>query len=181
MTQAFVSVGSNINPSANVRAAIRALALHMPVIAISTVYRTDAEGPPGQPFFYNCVVEIRTETAPQSLKTLVLRRIESDLGRRRTADKYAPRTIDLDLILYGELVLDKSGLVLPDPHIAYRSFLAIPLSELAPELKLPGTASRIADLAANLPSNTIHPLAAYTKRLRTDIKGAMSRAWSAEE
>ena len=168
-----MAVGSNINPAANVRAAIRALALHAPIVAISTVYRTEPEGRPGQPSFYNCVLEIRTEMRPQELKSQVLRRIEADLGRQRTADKYAPRTIDLDLILYGDLVLDTSGLVLPDPQIARRPFLAVPLSELAPGLKLPGSDSKVVELAAKLPLDTMHPLTAYTGRLRTEIKGSI--------
>lgn len=172
MTRSFVAVGSNINPRENMRAAIRALALHTPIIAISTVYDTEPEGPPGQPAFYNCVVEIRTELHPHELKFQVLRRIEADLGRQRTADKYAPRSIDLDLILYGGLVLNTSDLVLPDPQIAHRPFLAVPLSELAPDLKLPGTTSKMAELAAKLPLDKLHPLAAYTERLRTDMKGA---------
>ncbi len=168
----FVAVGSNIDPPVNVRAAIRGLALHTCIVAMSTVYRTEPEGRSGQPSFYNCVVEVRTEMRPQEFKFQVLRRIEADLGRQRTADKYAPRTIDLDLILYGDLVLVTSDLVLPDPQIAHRPFLAVPLSELAPDLKLPGTTSKMAELAAKLPSDKLRPLTAYTSRLRTDIKGA---------
>jgi len=170
MARAFVAVGSNIKPAANVRAALRAIALHAPIIAISTVYRTEPEGRPGQPSFYNCVVEIRTKMRPQELKSRVLRRIEADLGRRRTADKFAPRTIDLDLILYDDLVLDTGELVLPDPLIARRPFLAVPLSELAPDLKLPGTASTMAKLAAKLPLDKMRPLAAYTRRLRSEVR-----------
>lgn len=173
MTRAFVAVGSNIKPSLNVRAALRALALRAPIVAISTVYRTEPEGRPGQPSFYNCVVEIRTEMRPQKLKSQVLRRIEADLGRRRTADKYAPRTIDLDLILYGNLVMDTRELVLPDPQIARRPFLAVPMSELAPDLKLPGTTAKMAELAAKLPVDGMRPLAAYTGRLRTEINGSI--------
>jgi 2-amino-4-hydroxy-6-hydroxymethyldihydropteridine diphosphokinase len=172
MDRAFVAVGSNINPPENVRAALRALALHTPIVAISTVYRTEPEGRSGQASFYNCVVEIRTEMRPHELKFRVLRRIEADLGRQRTADKNAPRTIDLDLILYGDLVLNTDDLVLPDPQVAHRPFLAVPLSELAPDLKLPGTTSKMAELAARLPSDKLCPLTAYTGRLRTEIKHA---------
>ena len=104
MARAFVAIGSNIDAAANVRAAVRALALRMPVVAISTVYRTEPEERPEQPPFYNCVVEINAEIAPLELKFQVLRPIEEALERRRTSDKYAPRTIDLDLILYDDLV-----------------------------------------------------------------------------
>ena len=172
-TQAFVAVGSNINPAVNVQAAIRALTLHTSIIAVSNVYYTEPEGPPGQPSFYNCVLEIRTASTPEALKTQVLRHIEADLGRRRTVDKFAPRTIDLDLIVYGDLVLDTPDLVLPDPQIRHRPFLAVPLSELAPDMKLPGTASSLAELAANLPSGGLRPLTAYTERLRSIVNDAL--------
>ncbi len=169
MTRAFVAVGSNVRPARNVRAALRALASRVSLKAVSTVYRTKAEGRPGQPDFYNCVVELETDLSPQSLKSSVLRRIESDLGRRRTADKFAPRTIDLDLILYGELILNTQTLTLPDPQIPHRAFLAIPLTELAPDLKLPGTRVRIAKLASHLPQDRMRPLPGYTARLRAGL------------
>lgn len=170
MARAFVAVGSNINPAVNVRAAIRALALQVQVIAISTIYRTEPEGRPEQSPFYNCVVEIKTDRSPQTLKFQLLRGIEAGLGRRRTSDKDAPRTLDLDLILYDDLVLNTNGLVLPDPDIARRPFLAVPLSELAPDLVLAGTLTPIAELVASLPRVKLRPLRAYTARLRRDIR-----------
>ncbi len=170
MARAFVAVGSNVNPALNVRAAIRALALQVQVNAISTMYRTEPEGRRDQPSFYNCVVEITTGLAPQFLKFQVLRGIEAELARQRTSDKDAPRTIDLDLILYDDLVLNTRGLVLPDPDIARRPFLAVPLNELAPGLVLPGTRTVVAELAADLPRVKMRPLRAYTKRLRQEIQ-----------
>lgn len=169
MARVFVAAGSNLHPRANMRAALCALAKHTPLVAISTVYRTKPEGRPDQPDFYNCVVEIRTETKPSVLKFQVLRQIEADLGRQRSSDKYAARTIDLDLILYGDLVMETSDLVLPDPDIVLRSFLAIALSELAPDLRLPGTNRRLREIAADFPFDKLHPLRAYTRRLREDI------------
>ncbi len=169
MTRAFVSVGSNIDPATHVCAALRALASRVQVTAISTVYRTRSESRPDQPPFYNCVIEIRTGFSPQTLKFQVLRGIEAELGRRRTRDKNAPRTIDLDLILYGDLVLKTARLVLPDPDIVRRSFLALPLMELAPDLVLPGTQWRLAGLAARLPRIGLRPLLAYTRALRRDV------------
>jgi len=171
MARAFVAIGSNIDAAANVRAAVRALALRMPVVAISTVYRTEPEERPEQPPFYNCVVEINAEIAPLELKFQVLRPIEEALERRRTSDKYAPRTIDLDLILYDDLVLNCGGLVLPDPEIASRFFLAVPLAEVAPGLILPGTGLRISRVAAALAQDKAQPLKAYTALLRRDIRG----------
>jgi len=168
MARAFVAIGSNIDPAANVRKAIRELSLQEGVIAISTVYLSEPEGGLTQPSFYNCVVALETETPPQQLKR-VLRDIEARLGRVRTSDKFAARSADLDLILYDGVVLDTPDLLLPDPEIAARPFLAIPLSELAPDLALPGTGARISELAARLPKDTIRPLGAYTARLRRTL------------
>ncbi len=171
MARAFVAVGSNINPAANVQAAVRALAARVQVAAISTVYLTEPENRPDQPPFYNCVVEINAAISPRSLKFRVLRRIEAELGRERTADKYAPRTIDLDLILYDDVVLKTPGLVLPDPDIARRAFLAVPLSELAPDLVPAGTRTTVGELAARLRAVGLRPLRAYTRRLRSLLAG----------
>ena len=169
MVRAFVAVGSNINPAVNVRAAIRALASEAQVTAISTVYLSEPESRPDQSPFYNGVVEIKTGLSPQALKFQVLRGIEARLGRQRTPDKEAARTIDLDLILYDDLVLKTSGLVLPDPDIARRPFLAVPLSELAPDLVLAGTQASVAELVTGLPPVRLRPLRAYTARLRRDL------------
>jgi len=158
MAQAFVAVGSNINPEVNVRAAVRLLAERVQIAAVSTVYRTEPEGPPGQPSFYNCVIEVTTDIPAHEFKFKVLRAIESELGRQRTSDKYAPRPIDLDLILYDDLVLNADGLVLPDPDIRNRPFLAVPLAELAPGLTLPGTNVRIAELATALRTDKMQPV-----------------------
>src|SRR5512143_1899534 len=125
MVRAFVGIGSNIDPAQNVRAALRCLARQTRLVAISTVYLTEPLGRPEQAPYYNCVAEIATDVPPTELKYGMLRGIEDALGRRRTQDKYAPRTIDLDLLAYGDLVLDTEGMRLPDPDILQRPFLAI--------------------------------------------------------
>lgn len=170
MARAFISVGSNINPAENVRKAIYLLGLQARVVGVSTVYRTEPAGRPEQPLYYNCVVEIETEAPPAKLKHQILRRIEEDLGRKRSEDKYAHRTIDLDLIVYDDLALETDDLTLPDPQILHRPFLAIPLCELAPELPLPGLNRRIEEVAAALPRGSMKPLESYTKLLRSDIR-----------
>ncbi|MBZ5497857.1 MAG: 2-amino-4-hydroxy-6-hydroxymethyldihydropteridine diphosphokinase [Acidobacteriia bacterium] len=167
--RAFIAVGSNIRPEENVRTALLALARQEQIVAVSTIYRTEPEGRPDQPDFYNCVVEIKTDKTPEALKYQVLRRIEAGLGRQRTSDKFAPRTIDLDLMLYDDLVLDTDSLVLPDPEIASRAFLAACLSELAPDMTLPGTTSWVTELAARLPQDHMHPLEDYTAQIRRDM------------
>jgi 2-amino-4-hydroxy-6-hydroxymethyldihydropteridine diphosphokinase len=169
MARAFISIGSNIDPETNVRDAVRRLGSTARVTAISTVYRTKPVGPPGQPWFYNCVVKIETDLAPRELKFRQLRRIESELGRTRGSDKFAARTIDLDLLLYDELVMTTPDLILPDPDILERPFLAIPLHELAPGLVLPGSGLHIREVAASMSTNAMKPLAAYTEHLRKEF------------
>jgi len=169
MARAFVAIGSNIDQAASVEKAVQLLNRHAAITGLSTVYRTEGIGTPGQAHFYNCVVEIRTSLPPLDLKFRVLRQIESRLGRERTADKYAARTIDLDLVIYDDLVLKSEDLVLPDPEISCRFFIATPLAELAPDLRLPGNGARITDVAAALPMNDAQPLYSYTAQLRRGL------------
>jgi len=169
MTRAFIGVGSNIEPVTNTEHAIRLLARETQVTSVSMVYLTEAEGRPGQPPYYNCVVEIKTDLPPAELKHRVLRGIEAMLGRVRMEDKYAARTIDLDLILYDELVVTSDDLTLPDPEIVRRPFLAVPLRELIPGVTLPGSGLCIDDIAASFRGNPMKPLANYTEQIRKDI------------
>jgi len=164
-----VGIGSNIDPAENVERAVRLLSAAVQVRGISTVYQTEAVGRPGQPLYYNCVVEIETDLPPAELKQRELRRIEHALGRVRGSDIHAARTIDLDLLLYDRLVSTTPGLTLPDPDIVRRSFLAVPLHELAPSLALPGSDLHIREIAAALPQEGMKPLHDYTERLRKEF------------
>ncbi len=134
---AFVSVGSNIDPPGNIACALTQLARRVDLLGMSTFYRTAPIGPAGRGDFVNGVCRVRTEIGPRALKYDVLRDIEARLGRVRTADRYAPRPIDLDLLLYGEARIDQPGLTIPDPDIS-RPFITACLLELAPNLRLPG-------------------------------------------
>jgi 2-amino-4-hydroxy-6-hydroxymethyldihydropteridine diphosphokinase len=167
VTRAFIGVGSNIEPAANVRKALQAMSDEMRVIAESTVYETEAESRPEQPPYYNCVVEVDTKTPPLELKRQ-LRAIEERLGRRRSEDRYAPRPIDLDLLLYDDLALQSEELTLPDPEVERRAYLAVALAELAPEMSLPGRTETIAELARRLPHEGMRPLEDYTSALRKE-------------
>jgi dihydroneopterin aldolase/2-amino-4-hydroxy-6-hydroxymethyldihydropteridine diphosphokinase len=175
MARAFIAIGSNIDPAANVRLAIGRLGQKVRLVGVSTVYRTEALSRPGaqagplQPPYYNCVVEIETFVPPLELKQGILRPIEDSLGRLRSEDKFAPRTIDLDLIVYGDLEMDEGGLKLPDPEIMERPFLAIPLYELAPGLEL-GSNRSIASIASGLPQGGMQPLKEYTRQLQQDLE-----------
>ncbi len=169
MARAFVSAGSNIDPETNVKEAVRRLSRLVMVKAVSTVYRTAPVGPSGQQHYYNCVIEIDTDLPPLMLKTDVLRPLEAAGGRLRTGDKYASRPIDLDLILYDDLIIKSEELVLPDPDILSRPFLAIALHELAPGLVVPGSGVRIEDIAATASRYSMEPLQLYTELIRKDI------------
>lgn len=169
MTRAFVSIGSNIDPEENVKKALLLLSGLTTVRAVSTVYLTEAEDRPEQPSYYNCVVEIETELPAVDVKHHILRRIEAELGRIRTKDRYAARTIDLDLVLYDELVTQTEDLTLPDPDIARRPYLALPLHELSPGLMMPGSGKPIHKVAAALSGKAMKPLEGYTELLRKEL------------
>jgi 2-amino-4-hydroxy-6-hydroxymethyldihydropteridine diphosphokinase len=151
----FLSLGSNIDPDRNLEAALALLREAVDVRAVSRVYETEPVSGARGPTFLNAAVEIRTPLAPRELKRDVLRRIEERLGRVRVPDKSAPRTIDLDLTLYGDLARDLGGLVLPDPSSSTRAYVAIPLSELAPELRHPVTGETLREIAARLADETV--------------------------
>jgi len=150
-TTALIALGSNIEPRANLERALECLARELHVEAVSGLWESEAHGAPGAPRFLNAAVRISCVLPPVSLKRL-LRRIEANLGRRRQGDRNAPRTIDLDLALYGSLVIDDpaTGLRLPDPEIRRRAYLALPLAEVGPELPHPETGELLADIAARL-------------------------------
>ncbi len=170
MARAFISAGSNMDPGVNMKKALIELARHMRISGISTVYLTEPEGRPGQPKFYNCVIEVDSGIPPKDLKYKVLRRIEDSLGRKRGEDKCAERPIDLDLILYDDLVIDSDAIRLPDTQILVRPFIAIPLRELSPGLVLPGLNISIDDIAERLDASGMKPLEDYTESLRREIR-----------
>ncbi len=166
---AFIAVGSNVLPEDNVPRALARLRTHLSIVAVSTFYRTTAVGRPGQPDFVNGVVAIRTARPPREVKFDVLRRIEAELGRVRTADKYAARTIDLDLLLYGTMVVDTPDLHLPDATIRSYPFVAIPLLELACDLILPDTRTPLSEEAVIKSGAGMYPLPDLTASLRRVI------------
>jgi 2-amino-4-hydroxy-6-hydroxymethyldihydropteridine diphosphokinase len=169
MPRAFIGIGSNIAPEKNIREALRLLATSAPIMSISTFYREPAIDRPSEPDFYNGVVAIDTDLPPMTLKLKLLRKIEAALGRRRSADKYASRTIDLDLLVYGDLVVSNKQLTLPDPDILIRAFVAVPLCEIAPELLLPGLGVPIREVAERLPKESMQPLPEFTRSLHSEF------------
>ncbi len=132
---AFIALGSNMKPQPNVQAALQLLLQRLTVTGISTFCQTLPIGAPGQPPFVNGMCQIRTDLTPWQLSVQVLRPIESQLGRIRTTDKFAPRPMDLDLILYNDLILDNDGIELPHPDIV-RPFVWMPILELLNKIPL---------------------------------------------
>lgn len=155
--EAFVAVGSNIAPHENIVRAMEALLRRVPVFAVSTFYRTPPIGRPEQDAYRNGVFGLRTSMAPRDLKFEVLRVVERDLGRVRSEDAFAPRTIDLDLAIHGDCVEHSEELELPDPDIRTRAFVAVPLLELAPTLRLPDTGEPLAELVTAAMRASLRP------------------------
>jgi dihydroneopterin aldolase/2-amino-4-hydroxy-6-hydroxymethyldihydropteridine diphosphokinase len=169
---AFIAVGSNIEPEKNIPLALEKLTRHVDVQATSTFYRTKPLGKENQPVFYNGVWQIQTKIPPRELKFNVLRRIEEQLGRVRTTDRYVPRPIDLDLILYGNALIDETDLCVPDRDITTRSFIAIPLLELAPEFIIPGSKERLSSLGIARAKGDMEVLVGVTETLRQRVAHA---------
>lgn len=135
MARAYVSVGSNVDREAQVRAAIRILKERFGPLIVSPVYETRAVGFEGDPFF-NLVVGLDTDLSPQEL-VASLKSIERERGRGIEDNGFGPRTLDLDLLLYGDLVLDAGGIELPRHEILHHAFVLGPLADIAPDLRHP--------------------------------------------
>ncbi len=166
MVDAYIGVGSNIDAEINIPKALEHLQHYVNVIAVSTVYRTAPIGRSNQPDYLNAVWYIGTSIPPRDLKFQVLRNIESFLGRIRTQDRYSSRTIDLDILIYGDLVIRETDLVIPDPDIRERPFLAIPLIELNPVLILPDTQETLQSVVSALNPGALEPLPKLTNYLK---------------
>lgn len=149
MTTAYIGLGSNLGDRmATLRTAVLRLETLGRIAGISSLYETEPIGYLEQPPFLNAVVALDTELAPGELLSALLR-IERDLGRKRSFPN-APRTLDLDLLLVDDLVLDIPELTLPHPRLHERAFVLVPLAELAPEMVHPGSGQTVRDLVRPL-------------------------------
>lgn len=157
---AFVGLGGNLGDAAvTVRAAIDALG-RLPDTRLhcaSRLYRTPAWGLEQQPDFINAVARLETGLAAPALLDVLLE-TERGFGRQREPGlRWGPRTLDLDLLLHGEQVLDQPGLRLPHPHLHERAFVLVPLLDLAPDLHIPGHGPA-RELLRKLDASAIEPL-----------------------
>jgi 2-amino-4-hydroxy-6-hydroxymethyldihydropteridine diphosphokinase len=156
--EAFVGLGANLdNPLQQVRQALSELDAieHTRVVAASSLYRSVPVGYADQPDFINAVAKLQTRLLPRELLD-ALHVIENRHGRRRSV-RNAPRTLDLDLLSYGMLVVHEEGLTLPHPRMHERAFVLLPLAEIAPEASLPGHAP-ISQLLAQVERSGVEKL-----------------------
>ncbi|WP_374257698.1 2-amino-4-hydroxy-6-hydroxymethyldihydropteridine diphosphokinase [Yokenella regensburgei] len=139
MSLVYIALGSNLaSPLDQVNAAIAALS-EIPesrVVALSSFYRTPPLGPQDQPDYLNAAVALETALSPEALLDNT-QRIELQQGRVRKAERWGPRTLDLDIMLFGQQVLDTPRLTVPHYDMKNRGFMLWPLFEIAPELTFP--------------------------------------------
>jgi 2-amino-4-hydroxy-6-hydroxymethyldihydropteridine diphosphokinase len=147
-TLVYLSLGSNLGDrDANLRAAIAALpAAGIRVTKLSSFYETAPVDFLEQPWFLNCVVEGETELSALELLR-ALRETESQMGSKKLVAK-GPRLMDLDILLYGSETIDSPELQVPHPRMLLRRFVLVPLAEIAPALRHPSWAKRVAELTA---------------------------------
>ncbi|MCF6751082.1 MULTISPECIES: 2-amino-4-hydroxy-6-hydroxymethyldihydropteridine diphosphokinase [Stutzerimonas stutzeri group] len=134
MERVYIGLGSNLaDPLQQLRGALQALAdlPHTQVLGVSSFYASDPLGPPDQPRYVNAVAALATTLAPLELLD-ALQTIELAQGRERKAERWGPRTLDLDILLFGDRVIDEPRLQVPHYHLQERAFVLYPLAELAP-------------------------------------------------
>lgn len=166
----YIGVGSNINPELNILKALDLLRDEIEISAISTCYRSRAIDRPDQSDFINCIWQAETDYDAETVKFKILHDIESLLGRIRTDDRYADRPIDLDILLYGDFIINSERITIPDPEIIHRNFIAVPLLELAPEISIPGIHHRLADQLVSKDRDGLTELKDLTEQLKQRIK-----------
>ncbi len=147
----YLSLGSNVGDrAANLRTAIEKLAEFGNVAAISSFYETEPVGAGPQPWFLNCAVKLETEKMPRQLMAAILT-LEQSMGRQRRQEK-APRTIDIDVLLFGSSVIELPTLTVPHSRLHERRFVLEPLAEIAPDARHPVFKRTIRELRDALPA-----------------------------
>ena len=150
----YLSLGSNLGDRrGNLQAAIERLKDWGTITAISSFYEAEPMGPRDQPWFLNCVVALETSQSPAELLKNALA-IEQEMGRLRLRDK-GPRLIDVDIVLFGDRVVDERGLKIPHPAMHERRFVLKPLADIAPASVHPGLGKTAGELLAALPGGQV--------------------------
>ena len=150
----YLSLGSNLGDrAANLEAAIQCLRESETVSAVSGFYEAEPVELPDQPWFLNCVVALQTQKSPSELLKKALA-IEQQMGRVRLRDK-GPRSIDIDIILFDDTIVDDHGLKIPHPAMQRRRFVIAPLAEIAPDALHPQLKKTAQELLAALPEGQV--------------------------
>jgi 2-amino-4-hydroxy-6-hydroxymethyldihydropteridine diphosphokinase len=149
--QAYLSLGSNVGDrAANLETAIDRLGRLGKVVTVSSFYETEPVELTAQPWFLNCALQLDTEKTPRQLLSEILA-IEQEMGRRRQQSK-GPRTIDIDILLFGNSIIQVEGLTIPHPAMQQRRFVLEPLMEIAPEAMHPVSQRTVRQLRDALPA-----------------------------
>jgi 2-amino-4-hydroxy-6-hydroxymethyldihydropteridine diphosphokinase len=151
---AYLSLGSNVGDRvAHLRDAIARLESIGRVVSVSSFYETEPVEVTDQPWFLNCAVGLETALTAEQLMAQLLQ-IEQEMGRRRIQKK-GPRTIDIDILLFDDLILDSPDVTIPHPAMQERRFVLEPLAEIAAEARHPGVKKTIRELLEELPAGAI--------------------------
>lgn len=155
MTVVYIAIGSNLaSPLEQVNAAVQAMS-EIPetrLLAVSSFYRTPPLGPQDQPDYLNAAVALETTLAPEALLDHT-QRIELQQGRVRKAERWGPRTLDLDMMLFGDEVIHTDRLTVPHYDMKNRGFMLWPLFEIAPELIFPDDKRPLSELISGMPDS----------------------------
>jgi 2-amino-4-hydroxy-6-hydroxymethyldihydropteridine diphosphokinase len=152
--RAYFSLGSNVGDrECYLRMALKEVGAFGTVISVSSLYETEPVEVTEQAWFLNCAAELETDLGPAELLESILA-VERKMGRRRMREK-GPRTIDIDILLFGDTVVHQPGLIVPHPAMAARRFVLEPLSEIAPEVLHPVIGKTVRQLCEALPPGQI--------------------------
>lgn len=157
MNRIYLAIGSNIDKERNLPAGVELLAQRANLVAISAIYETDPMDDNRTDSYFNAAALVETDLEPSNFKITILRGIELTLNRVRTAEKNAPRTIDLDIVLVNSEVFLMEGHAIPDPEILTRAHVVIPLAEIAHNYIHPEIDTSIGEIASrfqNVPGIT---------------------------
>ena len=176
---AFLSLGTNIEPEKNLVAATQMLGDMTELVATSSAWESEAinannRPADNQPNYLNSAALVKTSLTPAQLKRKIIQQIEQNLGRARQADKFAPRTIDIDIMLFNEQILRLGNRRIPDPEVLQRPFVAIPLAEIAPDYQHPETGQTLREIAQQFAAKS------GRMRYRADVSDALTKLTQAQ-
>ncbi len=150
----YLGLGSNLGDrEANLQTVFQELPPVVEITIFSSLYETEPWGFRDQPDFLNQVVQAKTELCPREL-LVYLKKVETKIGRK-PGFIYGPRLVDIDILLYGNMIINENNLVIPHNKIAERAFVLVPFAEIAPDLSLPGSTLMISELLESIDSSDV--------------------------